>query len=81
MWRQSTRGCSRSRRYRSSIRRESAQGMVEYILIVSIVVGIILTLGRPFFKTVREQISQSYKEGIFGNPQTSFYYFPVKSRR
>lgn len=62
-------------------RKPRGQGLVEYVLILAVVLGAVLTLGRPFFNSLRQRVGDGFKGGIFGNERSNLYYYPVRRQQ
>lgn len=62
--------------------RQSGQAILEYMLILMVVVGIFVFVGRPAINKLRVKLRDGMKTGIFTNAEDNtgkgFYYFPVK---
>jgi competence protein ComGC len=59
---------------------QRGQGIVEYLLVLAVVIGIFLTLARPFIKEFSKKWQATGKQSIFkeDNSGANFYYFPLK---
>lgn len=84
MWSIPTRkysGATRLKRKRSlCIRDQRGQGILEYVLILAVVIGIFLTMARPFINKLGPKYQKVFKSGMFKEDDTgsNFYYFPVR---
>ena len=59
--------------------KQSGQAVVEYLLIVMVVVGIFVAIGRPAILRIAENLKKDMKGGFFSDENKGgFYYFPVK---
>jgi Flp pilus assembly pilin Flp len=65
---------------RAFLRDEAGQGLVEYVLIVGVVLSVVVVIAKPFFKTLRERVGESFEAGVFGKTDVNFYYFPLRRR-
>ena len=59
---------------------EGGQAVLEYVLILMMVVGFALILGRPFLSKLGVTYQSVFKSGMFAadSSGSKFYYFPVK---
>ncbi|RZA07820.1 MAG: hypothetical protein EOP11_06625 [Proteobacteria bacterium] len=62
------------------LRGERGQGILEYVLILAVVVGIFLVLARPFMGKFSTKYQAIFKGGMMADDSTGskFYYYPVK---
>jgi hypothetical protein len=86
MWSIRTRKCSavtRSAAERGpgrALRNELGQGILEYVLVLAVVIGIFLVLAKPYMAKFNKQYEKLFKGGVFAEDSTGskFYYFPVR---
>ncbi len=72
---------SRSKRRRPGLFRDQrGQGMLEYLLVVLVVVGVVFAGARPVINRLKDKFEKSLKGGIFKDDPSGqqFYYFPLK---
>ena len=62
---------------RQKNKEQNGQGLLEYILVLSVVLGIVLIFLRPFFTDLRAKVEEGFTKGIFSK-DANFYYFPVR---
>jgi hypothetical protein len=61
-------------------RDERGQGILEYLLVVLVVVGVVFAGAKPVIARLKGKFEKSLKGGIFKDDPTGqqFYYFPLK---
>lgn len=59
---------------------ERGQGILEYLLVLAVVVGMFLLVGRPFLTKIAPKFQNLGKSGVFAQDSTgsNFYYFPIR---
>jgi hypothetical protein len=59
---------------------ERGQGILEYVLVLAVVIGIFLLLAKPFMAKYKGQYEKLFKGGVFAEDSSGskFYYFPVR---
>lgn len=64
----------------SILRRQKGQAVLEYLLIVLVILGIFITIARPGFEKLTENIQATLKSGFFAEDDdgSGFYYYPLK---
>lgn len=64
-------------------RDERGQGILEYLLVVLVVVGVVFAGAKPVINRLKGQFEKSLKGGIFKDDPTGqqFYYFPLDRRK
>ena len=62
------------------ISNEGGQGMLEYVLVLMVVLGIVFVLAKPVIANIQKTFEKGLKGGIFKEDPTgnNFYYFPLK---
>ncbi|MGZ3650416.1 MAG: TadE/TadG family type IV pilus assembly protein [Bdellovibrionota bacterium] len=65
---------------RGLLRNQRGQGILEYVLVLMIVLGVIFVMARPVIARLQSKFEKGIKGGIFKEDPTggSFYYFPLK---
>lgn len=63
-----------------SLRGQGGQGILEYVLVLAVVIGIFIVLAKPYMAKFNKQYQKLFKAGMFAEDSTGskFYYFPVK---
>jgi hypothetical protein len=68
--------------FRSSriFRDQRGQGMLEYLLVLMVVLGVIFVAARPVIARLQKKFEKGIQGGIFREDPTGeqFYYFPLK---
>ncbi len=59
---------------------EGGQGVLEYLLVLAVVIGIFLLASRTFMPGFKKKFQSVFKTGMFAEDSTGskFYYFPVR---
>ncbi len=57
---------------------QRGQGLVEYVLVVAVIIGAVIIVAKPFFKTFQEKVGENLKNGSVFSENPNFYYFPVR---
>ncbi len=70
----------RTKKFFGGIRSERGQGMLEYVLVLIVVLGVVLVAARPVIAKLKGSVEKGLKGGIFKEDASgsNFYYFPVK---
>lgn len=71
---------TRTRKFFGGIRSERGQGMLEYVLVLIVVLGMVFMAARPVIAKLQKSMEKGMKGGIFKEDASgsNFYYFPVK---
>ena len=61
-------------------RNERGQGILEYVLVLAVVIGIFLIFAKPFMAKYKGQYEKLFKGGVFAEDSSGskFYYYPVR---
>jgi hypothetical protein len=62
------------------LRNQRGQGILEYILILVVVLGIVFVLAKPVIEKLKKSFEVGLQKGVFKEDPTgaNFYYFPLK---
>ncbi len=61
-------------------RSERAQGVLEYLLVVAVIMGIVLVFAKPFMASLSKNLGKSFTTGFFAvdGSGSGFYTFSIK---